>query len=200
MLTVHSSVIAGLAALAALVPAAAHAGVVLGAQAQYLPVGEAHTIAGDMILDEATEPAAALSLFVGYAFHRQVDVTFAPRVIVDARGPGLESDGTTQVDLAVRITGAVPLARNLDLFGQLSPGYSFLSGTSNRFAATRPRGFLIGAGAGLAYALTPSFAVHGEVGVTRGSQHQDIEVDGERFETPAETSFLHLGVGMRVTL
>jgi hypothetical protein len=199
--------------LAGAVPTADAGPLHIGAEAQILPLGELADSTGDVGL--AT--SFALAGLVDYAVHPNLHIGAAPRVIFGVRGDDDDDDtdeSSTQLDLAVRVTGRLPVSAGVDFLGYLSPGYSilFLDEEANFYGVDDPKGFILGLGGGAAVKVTPTLSVVAEVGYTFGFQgtseggsSDGVDPDGGEVVSKAardafQTRFLHVGVGVQAAL
>lgn len=183
---------AGLAGLAS----SAHADKLeIGGQLQLLPLGSIE------FEDESEDTAVAFGIAgtVDYRVHPNISVGLAPRLILGVQADGAE-ESATQLDLAARITGHVPVAPKVDLFAFASPGYSFTFPPEESDALGTPSGFALGFGGGAAFKVSPTLAITGELGYSLSFQGGTAEVLGTELDYDYGTNFLHLGVGVKAAI
>jgi hypothetical protein len=188
---------AGLAGLAS----SAHAGnLEVGGQLQLLPVGEYTTDVTGEDTDFDTNAAFGIAGHIGYAITPNFSVGFAPRFILGIKPEDVDdADSATQLDLAVRLTGKFPVAPKVELFGYLAPGYSLVFFEDLPDDVSQPGGLVIGGAAGAAFKVTPTLAITGELGYTKGFQGTSLDAGDETVDISTSTSFLHLGVGVQTS-
>jgi hypothetical protein len=186
----------------------------VGAEAQVLPLGELADSVGDVDL----VTSFAIAGLVDYAVHPNLHIGAAPRVIIGVRADDDDDDteeSSTQLDLAVRFTGRLPVSAGVDFLGYQAPGYSifFLDEDANFYGVDDPTGFILGLGGGAAVKVTPTLSVIGELGYTFGFQGTSGGVsdgdggdpDGGGVVSKAsrdafQTRFLHVGIGVQAAL
>ncbi len=193
--------IASLATTAGLASTAS-AGVEVGAQLQLLPMGELSTEVGNQTFETDADPTFGIAANVGYAITPNISVGFAPRLILNIKGEDSDedSDAATQLDLAARITGKLPVAPKLDLFAHVSPGYSLLFVDNLPDEASQPGGFGIAVGGGVGYKVTPTLSITGELGYSAAFLSSTTETPIGDVDANLDTSFFHLGVGLQAAL
>lgn len=190
------------------VPAAAHAGDVrLGAVFLASPDGtKSHDIPGEESLSQDLDPSYGVAALIGYDVLPSLTVALAPGALFDV---GYSNDGEgwseefTELDLAVRITGRLPVGRGVELQLHLAPGYSWVLPSEENIT---PRGWIIGLGGGVSVPVSSRFTIVGEVGKTYGYQG----VTGRAYHGPylPETvgtighglETVRLGLGVQATL
>ena len=185
---------------------AAHAeGLKLGAQAQVLPFGSSLEIGdGDDSEDLDLSTAFGIVGTVDYAVHPNIDIGLAPRLVLNIIPDEADDDddSATELDLAARVTGHALVAPKLDVFGYVAPGYSIvmLPEGDDDDAFDDPSGLILGLGAGVKYAVSPTLSVVGELGYQLGFQGTSIEFAGESFDADFKTNLVHFGVGIQAAL
>jgi hypothetical protein len=180
-----------------LVAAAAHADV--AAQAQILPSVDGNTDGESYSLGTGYAVAAQL----GARVTPNLSVEFAPRYAFGMKAEGDDEDWG-QIDLAVRLTGHLPLQRDKsEVFGFVAPGYSMIFLPKVNFRDLEiddPTGPVLGFGAGAAYTLWPTLELVGDVGYSWGFQSTTVRFEGETSDADLRTRILHVGVGIRGSL
>jgi hypothetical protein len=166
------------------------------AQLEMLPLGSTKaSVAG---ASESTDLALAYGVTgaFDYAVMPYLSIGVAPRLVLDVNEKdGPESGSSdTQVDLRARIVGHIPVARGLEVYAALTPGYTLvLSGTEG---VPDANGFAIGGAAGLTYDVSPRLFVSGEVGYQRAFTSAEImPTAGTSVEADLDVSYMHVGLG-----
>ena len=171
--------------------ASEHKGV-LQVQFEMMPVGKLSLKGqvGDILIDGSNDAALAggISARMEYDVLPFLSIGASPRIIFNVKGDDA-TDSLTEVDLRARVTGHYHVLPSLEIFGFVAPGYSLLlpkSGTLENY----PRGFSIGAGAGVNLDVSNDTFVSLEGGYQMGFQ----KFQEEDFEL--RTDYLHVGVGV----
>ena len=179
-----------LTALVALPTVAAAGGLTGAAQVQLVPVGSLEFDAGGDSDSISTEMAFGVGGQIDYWVNANISVGFAPRVVLNIK-PEDEEESATQIDLAARVQYHHPVNPQTQAFGFVAPGYSILS-LPDEAGDISPKGFILGFGGGVRYAVNPTMFVQGEAGYTLGFQggtEQDIDYT-------FATNLLHIGIGV----
>jgi hypothetical protein len=165
---------------------------VLQVQFEMMPVGTLSLKGqfGDILVDGSTDTALAggVSARLEYDVLPFLSVGASPRIIFNVKGEH-DTDSVDEVDLRARVTGHYRVLPGLEVFGFVAPGYSLLlpkTGTLENY----PRGFSVGAGAGVNLDVTKNAFVSLEGGYQMGFQKfQDADID-------LTTDYLHVGLGV----
>jgi len=196
-------IVAVAASLVAMSPAAHADGALVAAEFQFLPSGEI-ALEGNLgpirgSTDVDTEAAYGVALVAEYPVHRYLTVGLAPRFLFNVKGEDAD-EGGTQLDLPVRVTGRFPVGRKAAVFGFVAPGFSIVFPGDWPEDADKPAGFVLGFGGGAAFQVSPTLAVVGELGYTKGYQGGTDETLIGDAEWTFAPSFLHLGIGLQTRM
>jgi hypothetical protein len=181
---------------------AAHAGnLEVGGQLQIAPAGSVEfSVDGDDDSESVdTDTAFGLVGIVDYVINPNVSVGFAPRLVLGVAGDGAD-ESATQLDLAARITGRLPVAPKVDLFAYLAPGYSFTFPPEEADELGTPSGPSVGVGAGAAFKVTPVISLVGELGYSWSFHGGTAEALGQEVDYDYKANFLHLGFGVKAAI
>lgn len=168
------------------------------AQAQFelLPLGSGDQTLAGASMSRDTALAYGISAGFDYAVLPYLSIGVAPRLVLNVK-PKEAADGTDadkEVDLRARIVGHFPVAPKLEIFGAVSPGYTFvLSSTEGVDAA---KGFAIAGSAGVTYDVSPSVFLGAEVGYQRAFTSTSITLGGQSMSTDLDLSYMHVGLGV----
>jgi hypothetical protein len=172
----------------------AHADV--GVQAQILPSVDGQTDDESYSLGTGFAVAAQLGVRVA----PNLSVAFAPRLVFGMK-PEDSDDEWSQADLAVRLTGHVPLgSEKNEVFGYVAPGYSMIFLPDVRYRGITiddPSGVVLGIGAGAAFEIWPTLSLVGDVGYSWGFHSTTASYQGESTDADLRTDILHVGLGIR---
>jgi hypothetical protein len=165
-------------------------------QLELLPVGSAEASVDDGPSDSA-DAATAYGVSVSFdrAVHKYLTVGLSPRVILNVTGEDSpdEAESATELDLRARITAHYPVAPQMEIYGSITPGFSFIMpGDDDEESYS---GFAIGAAAGATYDLSPSTFLNAEIGYQRAFTNTDMTVLGQSVDVDVDLSYLHLGLG-----
>jgi hypothetical protein len=187
---------AGLAGLTS----SAHAGnLEVGGQLQLVPAGSLEFEVDGEGDSEDTDTAFGLVGIVDYVINPNISVGFAPRLVLGVAADGAD-DSATQLDLAARITGRLPVAPKVDLFAYGAPGYSFTFPPEDADELGTPSGFSLGFGGGAAFKVTPVVSLVGELGYSLSFQSGTAEALGQEVDYDYNANFLHLGFGVKAAI
>jgi len=201
----HRDMKTTLVALLLLVPALAHAdddrkGFV-GADFELLPSG---TFDGSFLGfsgSQSLDTAYGVGLFFDDSIDKYVTVGFAPRFLFNVITKNSNGDASTQLDLRARVTAGPTIAPHLRVYALAEPGYSIIFPPKDSNGnSVHPNGFVINAGGGLAYALSPSLHGYFEVAYQWGFQTYSYESNGFSTSGDFNTSYLQLGFGLAATI
>jgi hypothetical protein len=188
---------------AILLTAATSAHAEVGVQVQVLPFVDSSVSDDDSSASAELGPAFALAAQLGMRVTPNVSVAFAPRLTFGMSSEDTIGDGDEwrQLDLAVRLTGHLPIAGGkAEAFGYLAPAYSviFLPEPEYReITVDDASGLALGLGLGAAMEVTPTLLLVGDVGYSRGFQESELHHDGESYDTSIQTHVVHVGLGIR---
>jgi hypothetical protein len=183
-----------------LVPTAAMADSIIGAQLQIIPGGEVDTEA-DLIVDVGAEgeleTAYGIAVIGEYIVHKHVTVGLAPRVAFGLKVDEDADDSSTQLDIPLRATGRLFFGK-VALHGYFALGYSiiFVPDPSENIDLDNPTGFIYGLGAGAAYQLGDNLALSAELGYTGGSQSVEFDNPVGDDTLKFATSLPHFAIGI----
>lgn len=162
----------------------------VGAQVELLPTGTVDASAGGLDLSNDTALAYGVSATFDYAVLPYLSIGVAPRFVMNVKPDSeMDVDSGNQIDLRARLVGHYPVARGVEIYAAVTPGYTIL--TSGEDGADAAKGFAIGGAAGLTYDLSPKMFVSGEVGYQRA--FASVEENGANVDL--DVSFLHVGLG-----
>lgn len=171
------STIALFLAAAALVPSLAHAddltkhqGLV-SADFELLPSGTIEGTFGNFSSSASADTAYGVGLTFENQINDLISVGLAPRFLFNVIAKNDSGDASTQLDVRARIAAGHTLIPKLRLYGFGEPGYSVIFPPKNNNGDTvHPNGFVIAAGGGLSFAVTPTVRAMFEVGYQWGFQ------------------------------
>jgi hypothetical protein len=179
----------------------------LGAQALVSPDGtHTYDVPGEEVLTDSLAPSYGAAALVSYDVVRYLSLGIAPSALF---GVGFDRESHpekyTQLDLALRVTGRVPLdAAGTELQLHVAPGYSWILDSSDR--RTTPAGRVVGIGIGIAVPVSSRLSIVGDIGKTYGRHRTDAH--GYYTAAPVETvrnigygfDTLRIGLGVQATL
>ncbi len=163
-------------------------GVSATGMAEVVPTGTVHFEAGQVESDTSFDLAVAFAGSIDYALTDAISIGLAPRYFINiAENSYVEN--TQELDVAVRAQYTHAFASKLAGFGYLAPGYSVLMLPNGADDAS---GLVLGAGAGVRFAISPMLFLQGELGYQHGFQGtSDNGVDAT-----VATRLFHVGVGL----
>jgi hypothetical protein len=185
----------GCAALAAgvSVAGAAHAEKMeIGGRASLMPAGTLKLAARGNTASFDAATAFAFGGTFAYDLAPNFSIGAAPQLIINVKSKD-DTTSAKQLDLLARATAHLPTGDGLELYGFAAPGFSMIFLPEDD---ETPSGFLLGFGAGVAYAMSPTLTFTAELGYQLGFQSttiQGVNVD-------VQSDYLHLGVGLRSAL
>jgi Outer membrane protein beta-barrel domain len=164
------------------------------AQLELLPRGTLRSTLGN-----ATNIAdAAVAYGIAGAFDHAVTsylrVGVSPRLVLNIAASNDQSDDADkEIDLRARVLGHYAVRPGVELYASLSPGYTIVLIDSDLI--DNATGFAIAGAAGVAYDVSPTLFVSGEIGY-----QQTFTTTEAMFTTPAipsklELSYAHIGIG-----
>jgi len=163
---VRRAIVTSLVALALVILArSASAEVVASAEVQLMPTGRLVTAGGGLSYGLSIDPTAAFAGALGYRFGR-FSLALAPRVLPSLHPRLGEMADLTEVDVGARIAGHFPAARNVELLGFVTPGYSLLFDDDGG-----SHGLVVAVGGGATFRLRGRIALGVTVGYQHGNQH-----------------------------
>jgi outer membrane protein W len=167
----------------------------VAAQVEVLPVGTGKTTIADTSMSSDAAVAYGISGTFDYALTPYLSIGAAPRLILNVTPDDADDDvdADKAIDLRARILGHYPVAKGLELYASLSPGYTvMLSGDDNVENAS---GFALGGAVGVTYDVSPKLFLGGEVGYQRAFTSTDIGIGPQKVEAELELSYMHIGIG-----
>jgi hypothetical protein len=189
------------------VPAVAHAddmtrnkGIV-SADFELLPTG---TISGSIGgFSGSTDAATAYG--VGLTFENQVNdlisVGLAPRFLFNVKGANDTGDSSKQIDIRARVAAGHELIPKMRLYGFGEPGYSIMfPPNNNNGQSVHPNGFVIAAGGGLSFELSPTVRAMFELGYQWGFQSWSYSNGGITANGDLKDNYLALGFGLSAVI
>jgi hypothetical protein len=196
--------------MALLAPAIAHADAtrhkgIAAADFELLPSGTFDgsfptplgTISGSQSLDTAY----GVGLLFENPINDLISVGLAPRFLFNVITKNDNGDASNELDVRVRVAAGHELIPKLRLYGFGAPGYSVIFPPKNNNGDTvHPNGFVIEAGGGLSFALTPSLLATFEVGYQWGFQSWSDDTALGTLKGDASTSYLSLGFGLAAAI
>lgn len=162
-----------------------------GAQLEMLPMGSLEVPLGDGASVSAdTAVAYGVSATFDYAVTPFLSVGVAPRLILNIKGEDTDgdSDAFKELDLRARVLAHFPVAKGVEVFGSVSPGYSIIMGDSD---FDDPKGFALAGAVGATYDVSPKAYLSAEVGYQRAF----ASVSEGGMSSDFDLSFLHVGLG-----
>jgi hypothetical protein len=161
---------------------------VLQVQFEMMPVGTVSLKSGPIDISNDTALAGGISARMEYDVLPFLSVGIAPRIIFNVKAEEAD-ESVDEVDLRARVTGHYHVLPGLEVFGFVAPGYSLLLPKTGALE-NYPRGFSVGAGAGVNLDVSKSTFVSLEGGYQMGFQEfQDADVE-------LSTDYLHVGLGV----
>lgn len=165
-------------------------------QLELLPIGSAKgSIDGEDLGTEDAAFAYAISATLERTINKYLSIGIAPRLIFNVTGEeaGDDEDAAKELDARVRLLAHFPVAPKLEVYGSLTPGFTFLlpANDDDRGAT----GFAIGAAAGVTYDVSPSAFLNAELGYQRAFTSTDIMFLDQRLDVDVDVSYLHVGLG-----
>ena len=173
-----------------------HAGLV-GADFEVMPSG---TIEGSAFGFSGTA-SATTAYGVGLTFENQVNelvsVGLAPRFVFNVKGENDNGDSSNQIDLRARVAIGHDLIPKMRVYGFGEPGYSIIFPPNNPNGGNvHPNGFVIAAGGGLSFELSPTVRAVFELGYQWGFQSWSYSNGGINTSGDLKDSYLQLGFGL----
>jgi Outer membrane protein beta-barrel domain len=181
--------------------------IVVGVDLQLAPTGTITSSLGN--LESSNDAAASYGIggLVDFGVSGNISVGFAPRYLLNVRAANSQNDPNgndntaTELDLRFRVAYHVAVARKVQAYGFVAPGYSVVFAPKNANNDNyNPKGLIIGLGGGALYALRPNLALTGEIGYQVGYQATTVNVLGIKSDVSYETEYLHLSVGLAFAL
>jgi hypothetical protein len=137
--------------------------------------------------------AFAVMPVADFTLYRHFFFGLAPCYTFNVRANGSTATPAHELDLLVRIGGQAPITDRLQLYGYLSPGYSYLRQLPE---GNGSEGIVVGLHGGGMFDVTTTFFVNAEIGYQEGFQRATIAgLDGT-----FGASFLQIGVGAGVRI
>lgn len=124
------------------------------------------------------------NIFLGFGPTYTFNVKASPSL------PGAQA--ATQLDLLVRIGGQAPVSDVVQLYGYLTPGYSFFMPSDGDSA----KGFVLGIHGGGMYTVSPTVFLNAELGYQLG--YQKLDVGGQSFDVKDNLFQIALGGGIHI--
>jgi len=141
-----------------------------------------------------SEFAFAVMPVVDLSLAHHLFVGFAPSYTFNVKARGGLPDAESELDLLLRIGAELAATERLQIYGYLSPGYSFMYGMPS--GGEGARGPVIGLHGGGRLDLTPAFFVNAEVGYQMG--FQTVSTNGADADWYAAFFQIGLGAGVRI--
>jgi hypothetical protein len=165
------------------------------AQFELLPVGSASAKLNGQSQSHDTEIAYGISAGFDYALAPFLSVGVAPRLVfnVKSKDAAAGTKADKEIDLRARVVGHLPVARGLEAYASLSPGYAFVLSSVDGVDAAK--GFSIAGAAGVAYDITPQVFLSGEIGYQRAFTGSDMTIAGQKVSSDLDLSYMHIGLG-----
>jgi hypothetical protein len=189
------------AALAAAAPAARadEPAMSVTVNAQLMPVGTLGTDVtfGGSTLSNSPDAAVAFAFAAAfdYRFHPNFSVGIAPRYVLNVNAKDASADqASTELDFLLHLTALLEVIPGIEIFAQVSPGYSFLRFPPGA-ATDDPAGPVLDFAAGVHYALIPMLFVQAGLGYQLGSQ--STKVSSLTLTMHPNYFHLELGAGIR---
>ena len=165
------------------------------AQVEVLPVGSASSTDNGMTTSSDAAVAYGITGAFDYAVLPYLSVGVAPRLVLNVNGKDAEAGAKSgqQIDLRARLLAHFPVAKDLEVYASVMPGYTIL--TSPVDEVSNATGFAIGGAAGLTYNVSPKLFVNGEVGYQRAFAGFDVKIADQTFHGDTDVSYMHVGLG-----
>jgi hypothetical protein len=148
---------------------------------------------GDDSWDDMS-PAYGVGLSFGYNVVAGLSVGVAPQVLFHVK-PKANSDSAKEYDLVARIAYAYAVIPKLSVVAELLPGYSIISLPDSMTylgdKPPKPKGLVLGAGAGAAYDISDLLFVNLGIGYQMGFQKMTVGSS----DMDVKTKFLRIAVG-----
>jgi hypothetical protein len=170
----------------------------MNAQVQFelLPLGSAKASAeGADSQTTDTDVAYGISASFTRDLHKNISVGLAPRLILNVASDeaGDNDDADKELDLRARITAHFPVAPKMEVYGSLTPGFTFVIPSADDVDSAT--GFAIGAAAGATYDVSPAMFLNAELGYQRAFTSASVMALGQEFDVDLDLSYMHVGVG-----
>lgn len=165
------------------------------AQVEVLPIGSGKGTVGGTSTTTDTAVAYGVSGMFDYAVTPFLSIGVAPRLVLNviSDNPGQNDTADKELDLRARLLAHFPVAPGLELFGALTPGYTFVLSSTDGVDSSK--GFAIGGSVGVTYDVSPRMFIGGEVGYQRAFTSTDIMVGAQSISADLDLSYLHVGIG-----
>jgi hypothetical protein len=167
----------------------------VSAQVEVLPVGTGKATIADTSMSSNAAVAYGISGTFDYALTPYLSIGASPRLVLnvatDDDGDG--SDADKELDLRARIVGHYPIARGLELYAALSPGYTIVM--SSEEGIDNAAGFALGGALGLTYDVSSKLFLGGELGYQRAFTSSQLDLGTQQLDADLELSYLHVGLG-----
>ena len=186
------------------VPAVAHAdditknkGIV-SADFELLPTGTISGSIGGFSGSTDANTAYGVGLTLENQVNELVSIGLAPRFLFGVKGANDTGDSSNQIDIRARVAAGHDLIPKLRVYGFGEPGYSIIFPPSNNGngPSVHPNGFVIAAGGGLSFELSPTVRAMFELGYQWGFQSWSYSNGGITANGDLKDNFLSLGFGL----
>jgi opacity protein-like surface antigen len=146
-------------------------------------------------MSQDTAVAYGITAMFDYAINPYLSIGVAPRLVFNVTTDNADANDSAdkELDLRARLVGHYPIARGVELYGALSPGYTIiLSSTDGVNNAT---GFALGGAAGVTYDLSPKAFIGAELGYQRAFTSTDLMLGTQSVSADLDLSYMHVGIG-----
>jgi opacity protein-like surface antigen len=165
------------------------------AQVEMLPLGSGKaSIAGSSTTTDAATAYGVTAMF-DYAITPYLSIGMAPRLVFNVTTDDADAGDSAdkQLDLRARLVGHYPVARGVELYGALTPGYTIILASTD--GVNNATGFALGGAAGVTYDLSPKAFIGAEVGYQRAFTSTDLMLGTQSVSADLDLSYMHVGLG-----
>jgi opacity protein-like surface antigen len=165
------------------------------AQVELLPVGSGKSAVGGTSMTTDAATAYGITGMFDYAINPYLSIGVAPRLVFNVTTDDADANDTAdkELDLRARLVGHYPIARGVEIYGALSPGYTILLSSTD--GVDNATGFALGGAAGVTYDLSPRAFIGAEVGYQRAFTSTDLMVGTQSVSADLDLSYMHVGIG-----
>jgi opacity protein-like surface antigen len=169
----------------------------------FLPMvlGKAESSGGGFSSSKDAALGYGVGLSVGYNVIPGLSVGIAPQMIFNVKEKDGKESASKEIDIMARVAYAYHVIPNLAVYGEVLPGYSIISLSSdaadmgNGSKLDNPKGLVIAFGAGAAYDINDQLFVNLGVGYQMG--FQKVSMGGADYDMKTKYLRIALGVGMK---